>query len=436
MKRIKKYIIALCILMIVLTLTIVVLYKKYNTEGTDFRESDFEKDDSKQPIQDNIVEVTNRNEYYAITNIIGKYAYAINEKETDAIISMLDEQYVKENNINNENINQFVENIIIENLSEKALNNLRINTMIDKMLYVQSKVRIKTFFVYGKFTNNMNKDKIEFNIIVQTDSKNNTFLIYPTSYVKKYYPNENKLDEYSTDVQQIEKNEYNNFSYVNIDDATIINDYIAKFKNSIININEESYNLLDEEYKNSKFENIEEYKKYINKNIKKLLAINIEKYKKEVKDSQTNYICLDSNGNYYILKETTVMNFSIILDIYTILLPEFTEKYDNANNTEKVAMNIDKIVQALNNKDSKYIYNKLDETFKKNNFPTLNDFENYINKNYVSTYELEYSTYSEENGIYAQNIILKDKKTNEQKETSIIMQLKSDYEFVMSFSIE
>ena len=441
MKRIKKYIIISCILillLIILVLTIIILNKKSNIVGTDFGESDFERKNYKQEIQDSIVEVTNRNEYYAVTNIIGKYAYAINEKENEAVISRLDEKYVNENNINSENINQFVENLIIENLSEKALNNLKINTIVDKMFYIQSEVRIKTFFVYGKFTNNMNKDKIEFNIMVQADSRNNTFLIYPTSYVKKNYPNEKSLEKYSIDIQQIDKNEYNTFSYVNIDDATIINDYIAKFRNSIINVDEESYNLLDEEYKNSKFDNIEEYKKYINKNIRQLLSINIVKYKKEVKDNQTNYICLDSNGNYYILKETAVMKFTIILDTYSILLPEFTEKYDNANNNEKVAMNIDNIVQALNRKDSKYIYNKLDETFKKNNFPTLNDFENYINKNYASTYDFEYSTYSEEKGTYVQTIELKEKNNKDATpiKINIIMQLKENYQYIMSFSVE
>ena len=34
-----------------------------------------------------------------------------------------------------------------------------------------------------------------------------------------------------------------------------------------------------------------------------------------------------------------------------------------------------------------------------------------------------------------QNIILIDRKTNEQKEVSIIMQLKDNYEFVMSFTV-
>ena len=130
------------------------------------------------------------------------------------------------------------------------------------------------------------------------------------------------------------------------------------------------------------------------------------------------------------------MKFSIMLDTYTVPVSDFKEKYDKLDDNKKVAMNIEKVVQALNLKDNQYIYSKLDDTFKMNNFPTVNDFENYININYPSTYDIEYSNYSEENGIYMQDIILKDKNSNTQKENSIIMQLKDNYEFIMSFNVE
>ena len=131
------------------------------------------------------------------------------------------------------------------------------------------------------------------------------------------------------------------------------------------------------------------------------------------------------------------MDYNVMLDTYTVLIPQFIEKYDKLDNTKKVAMNIDKVVQALNAKDYKYIYNKLDNTFKMNNFPTLNDFKKYINEKYPLTYDLEYSTYNEENGTYVQNIVLKDKENEENtQESSIVMQLKDNYEFVMSFNVE
>ena len=438
MDKLKKIIIILLILMIIIATIIIVAVAliKNSQDDSYYQDTEFEHDVSNENLQSTVVEVTNRNEYYAVRNIIGKYAYAIIEGGNQSVYNMLNNDYVKENNINTNNVKEVVEKIKLENLSEYQFSNYKLTTNIDKMLYIQSEVNIKTFFVYGKFSNNVNSEKIDFKIIVQLDSQNGTFYIFPTSYTEKKYSNEEDINNYSTNLEQIEKNQYNTFSFVNISDTTIINDYIASYKNSLLNLNEESYNFLDEEYKKRKFNNFNEYKEYLTKNLKELLSINITKYKKEEKDNKIEYICLSNNGNYYILNETAIMKFSIMLDTYTVPVSDFKEKYDKLDDNKKVAMNIEKVVQALNLKDNQYIYSKLDDTFKMNNFPTVNDFENYININYPSTYDIEYSNYSEENGIYMQDIILKDKNSNTQKENSIIMQLKDNYEFIMSFNVE
>jgi hypothetical protein len=54
------------------------------------------------------------------------------------------------------------------------------------------------------------------------------------------------------------------------------------------------------------------------------------------------------------------MDYKLILDEYTIDLPEFTEKYKKAAPQEKVGMNIEKIISAINNKDyGKYRFNQV-----------------------------------------------------------------------------
>lgn len=434
MEKLRKIIIILIIIMIIIICTIALLFILKGTDNTN-KNNEFENDTSKEEIQNIVTEVTNRNEYYAVKNIIGKYAYAILDGGKQSICDMLNKEYVNENSINENNIEEFIEDLSTENLSEYELNNFQLITNIDEMLYIQSKINIKSFFVYGNISNNINNKKIEFKNIVEIDSKNNTFSIYPTSYVEKHYTNKEDINKYKTNVETIDSNNYNNFSFVNINDTTIINDYMTKFKDSLINVDEYSFNLLEENYRKNKFDSIEEYKEYVNANLKQLLSINITKYKKDNEDDQTRYICLDDNGNYYIINERAIMNFSIMLDTYTTVIPEYAEKYDNLDNNRKVAANIDKIVQALNKKDYKYIYTKLDEKFKENNFSTLNKFKNYFNEKFPSTYDIEYTTYREENGTYIQNIILKDKDSDNKQEASIIMQLKENYDFVMSFSI-
>ena len=94
----------------------------------------------------------------------------------------------------------------------------------------------------------------------------------------------------------------------------------------------------------------------------------INKYKNEGDFTSDRYFCIDQNNNYYIFDQKSIMNFELILDSYTIDLPEFIEVYYVAEAPEKVALNIQKTFDALNCKDYNYVYSKLSEGFKKNYF--------------------------------------------------------------------
>lgn len=436
MNKIKTLIFVILTIIIIIIISLIFLAKQRKTQGSDYQDTDFEHDVSNVEINQSVEQVTNRNDYYAVKNIIGKYAYAIVDGGTESVYSMINTDYLDKNRITVNNIIEVIDNVIGSDLSEEQMNDLKLNILIDKMYCKESAVNIRTFFVYGNFSNNVEQNKVAFQIIVEIDSKNNTFYIYPTSYVIQNYQDEKDLESYTTKLTEIPKNDYNTFTFVNVEDTTVINDYLSNFKSLLINDIDSSYELLDQDYKTAKFENIDAYKEYVNNNINYLLTITIDKYKKDVTENGTQYTCIDKNGNYYIFEETTVMKYKVLLDTYTVILPEFAEQYDSLENTKKVAMNIEKIIQALNLRDFKYIYNKLDDTFKANNFSTLEDFEKYMDENYPSIYNVEYTTYNQENETYMQTIILNDKNSDEQKENTIIMQLKDNYEFVMSFNVQ
>lgn len=436
MNKIKTLIFVILAIIIIIIISLIFLAKQRKTQGSDYQDTDFEHDVSNVEINQSVEQVTNRNDYYAVKNIIGKYAYAIVDGGTESVYNMINTDYLDKNRITVNNIIEVIDNVIGSDLSEEQMNDLKLNIWIDKMYCKESAVNIRTFFVYGNFSNNVEQNKVAFQIIVEIDSKNNTFYIYPTSYVIQNYQDEKDLESYTTKLTEIPKNDYNTFTFVNVEDTTVINDYLSNFKSLLINDIDSSYELLDQDYKTAKFENIDAYKEYVNNNINYLLTITIDKYKKDVTENGTQYTCIDKNGNYYIFEETTVMKYKVLLDTYTVILPEFAEQYDSLENTKKVAMNIEKIIQALNLRDFKYIYNKLDDTFKANNFSTLEDFEKYMDENYPSTYNVEYTTYNQENETYMQTIILNDKNSDEQKENTIIMQLKDNYEFVMSFNVQ
>lgn len=435
MDKIKKIIIIISIIIIMIIVVLTVMALKRRTEGSDYEDTEFEHDLTHEEIKTEISEVENRNKYYAVKNILGKYAYMIVDGGTESLYSVINSQYIADNKITKDNVQQYVESIINGELTEEQLDNLEIKIEIDKMYYTESSVSITTFFTYGYFANNVNEDKTEFEIIIEMDSKNNTFYVYPTQYMQNEYESIEQLTNYSTTLEEIPKNDYNEFSFENVEDAVVIYDYISKFKNSLVNDIENSYIMLDEEYRNKKFGNIEQYKEYVNENMQKFLSISISKYKVDTKDDYMQYTCIDKNGNYYIFKETAIMNYTMLLDIYTVELPEFTEKYESANAETKVGMNIEKIIQALNLNDYAYIYNHLDERFIEKNFESLEKFKQYMTEKYPSRYDVEYTNLSEEQGTYMQEIILKDKTTENQIQNTIIMQLEDDYDFVMSFEV-
>ena len=64
--------------------------------------------------------------------------------------------------------------------------------------------------------------------------------------------------------------------------------------------------------------------------IAKYKPLELKSYKIDKNNDYTQYVLIDNLENYYIFRETSVMDYTVILDTYTIDLPEFLEKYENA----------------------------------------------------------------------------------------------------------
>ena len=439
MDILKKSIIIVSILMIILISVLIVLYVRSQNQGTDYtNNSEFEQDVSHMELKSEFEKVENRNNYYAVKNIIGKYGYAIIDGGQESIYNMLDPEYISQENISQDDVLEYVDVLDKDDLTEYQVNNLEINVNIDQMYYKDLNTNTSSYYINGMFEYNVNSKQIEFCLLVNMDSNNSTFYIYPTSYVEEKYPSVESLSMYQNEIDNIPKNSYNTFSFINIEDATIIKDYLNNYKNKIVKDISASYDMIEEEYKNIKFPTLEEYESYVNKNIQELLSISFIKYLVNKKDRYTEYICIDTKGNYYVFRENAIMDYKVLLDNYTVNTEEFIEKYDGSSDEEKVALNIEKIVQAMNVHDYKYIYDKLDETFRNNSWGSEEAFEQYMRENFPLHYDVEYTTYSSEGSTYVQQVNLTDitGKTEGTISLNIIMQLKDNYEFVMSFSLQ
>lgn len=230
------------------------------------------------------------------------------------------------------------------------------------------------------------------------------------------------------------KYECNEFSIINISTNELVQMYFNNFKNIVVQEIEKSYNLLDTEYREKKFGNIEEYKKYVENNKEIIFGSILASYQVQKNGENTRYICIDTNGNYYIFNETAIMDYTVILDTYTIDLPQFTEKYASATEQQKVALNIEKFIQAINDKSYYYAYNCLADSYKNNYFRTQEEFENYVKENFYSNSTVGYNQFSIEGEVYTYSVVLTNKETGEQMNKTFIVKLEEGTDFALSFN--
>ena len=297
--------------------------------------------------------------------------------------------------------------------------------------------------------------------IVGLDLNNGTFDICPINedtFNKKIQENENKDRTIAKKIYNFYRNEY-------INDEELSRKYYLDYIKLMATDPESAYSMLNEEYRKLKFVDINDFKTYINNNKDFLLKT----YKVETADSSDfeNFMAYDeyiNNNSYYRMKGYSVTynneytqcicgnitgsnivfnsyypgSYEVYLDSYTCDLPQFLEKYNKSSYENKVAMNLEKIKGALNTKDYRYIYNKLDDTFKKNNFDSVDKFKEYLKNNFFEYNNFDYQEVKQNGNLYIAKISVAN--LTGQSEYSItlnaIMRIDDGTNFVMSFSIE
>lgn len=130
--------------------------------------------------------------------------------------------------------------------------------------------------------------------------------------VELFYESDNNL----TYLKNYKVNEY---IPVYIEEADIVIKYLNDFKNSMINDIETSYNLLNKRYREKRFGILDNYEKYINSILStSTFTMEVDAYK-VIRDGNYKYFDVyDVNGNHYIFKEISIMNYEVFLDNYTV----------------------------------------------------------------------------------------------------------------------
>lgn len=291
---------------------------------------------------------------------------------------------------------------------------------------------IFNYAVYGIDKNN--KEKY---FIVRTDIENMTFLI---EELEDKYSDISQIN-LETDRKEIRDNGKNIFEYIAmISDEQMCRIYLEQFLKLELENTEEAYQLLEEEYKKERFPTYKDYQEYVEENQEIIQESVLSKYSVEHYDDYTQYVLVDVYNNTYTLNATSVMTYTIKLDNYTIKVDDYANNYKKLSNENKVQSNVYIFLQMINTKDYKHAYELLDETFKKNNFSTIEQFKEYVKNNFFA-YNLNISSeisIKEEGNYYIYETTIRSNSGSaaETRKLTVIMKLKEETDFVMSFSIE
>jgi len=453
MKKIK-YIIAITIIIIIGLIVGLLIILNNKSENPNVSSMSYTPN-----IQKVVIEVKSRNKYYTIKKLVNNYFYSLtqfNKTTNDIVVRRPKEQFgtddynaiqsILQEYVNKDNealINKIYNcldkdfinknNITMDNLQEKLGTYSDFTLIIDKMYTVDIDADFTTYFVYGKVIEKNNYKRTDFSIMITIDEANRKYEIYP--YGHDY---EVKLgEELKINKKEINNSKYNTVSAVIVDDETYCQDLYEDYRNRLLYDVDGLYEILDTEYRKMKFGNIESFRSYVQNNKTKLVNENLKGYNIEEGEDYTQYICVSKDGNYYFFNETAPMQYTLILDSYTVDMNKFTSIYDSTTIQGKVVLNLNKIMTALNTKDYEYVYNRLADSFKKANFPTQKSFEDYAKVTFFDKNEFEYVKFNNESDIYYTyeiKITDESKKDNKSINKTFIMQINEDKDFVISFN--
>ena len=447
MKILKKVIIALCV--VILIIMIIILGLKGQIKNNK-EEADNKNGDNIAMKDAGFSDVDDYTTYYTVKEAINNYVTYIKEINGDqyiereklnmtddeisktlqdegivAIKNILDKQYIEDMSIDDNTIKS-------EQNKYKKIGNYNKNVTYDLNIEETRQMHINENITLVLVEAKLND--IDFNMLMKLDKLNNTYSIFLDDYIKKYdYNKEMGKEDVNIKGELIEANDYNSHIKVDVSETNIVSQYFSEYRMKMLENTEKAYELLDTDYKDKKFGTYENFKKYVESNKDKIMYASISKYQVLENDRGKEYVCIDNHGKYYIFNESKVTEYRAILDTYTSDIPEFLEKYNSSSGEEKAGMNIQKIFDAINDEDYNYAYNKLDDTFKQNNFSTEEEFEKYA-KQYFSNNNLKYNDCEISGELYIYDITINE-EAQDIDQRKVIVKLLDGTDFVMSFSI-
>ena len=278
------------------------------------------------------------------------------------------------------------------------------------------------------------------NMFIKIDKKNKTFEYYPYEFVQRnklLNMKEGEIIDFEGIKEEIEKQEENVFvdDDIDVDDETCMVDLFERFKFDLQFDLEQIYIRLDQNYKEARFKSFKEFENYANQNKDELYKDSFDKYKVYTLDEYKQFIAVSSNGRRYMFNAKNLMDYSIILDNYSIDTPEYVTLYQRSMPSVQAKYCIDRVRKAINDKNYEYVYEKLNFVQKHNYYKEYEDFSNFIKSNFFDKNVFTFSEYAMiSNNLYQYDILVKDEtlKSEENREFTMSVMIKENTDFYIS----
>ena len=314
----KKTIMSIIAVLVIFVIIIIISLILLNLENGENEKPSNEK----EIIQtEQISQVKDNNLFFTIENCLAKYKYILNlnyeeqfddlnmptlayeygiqteEQKKQAVINTLDKQYLEENNININNIYDFLD----ESTEEIEVEAIKINNILDN----NSKIKIYTIYAKIKYLE-QNKETFEFNII-KVDESQEAFSVYPLKDGE--YENLDDI-KINNNIEKIDKN--NNNVYINMEysDGQIATKYFQEYKQLMLTNIQEAYEKLNNEYKQKRFGNINKFESFVKDNLEKIEYMQIYQFSVQEQEGYKKYRSL-------VLKQISAYNPDIIVACFT-----------------------------------------------------------------------------------------------------------------------
>lgn len=398
-----KVILIVAFLLLILIFTYLILKNKNKNEENS--QNEIENTTNNEVSKKTIIEEENLD--YSLKKITDDYDYFLTLNCLKAYYDFLD--------YDGSNL-QLIDTKVIEELKLNENNFLNIETKgycIDEIYKQDINKNEKIYVVY--FRIGTNSSKVENRVVwIRINDNNKVFYIYPYEYLSKNnYLNLKANNIIKTDkFEEIEDRKINKYEEEDIllDKTTCMQEVFSKYKFDLLMDRKHLYNTLDEKYRNAKFKTFEQLEQYIEENKSELYLESIKEFNVSNYDTYKQYSGTGTYENIYIFDVENMMQYTLRLDIYSIITDDYKETYDMLLPNVKGKYCIGRIIEAINNKDYEFIYEKLDPIQKSNYYSKIEDLITYIQTYFweKNDYEFEES-YMISPQVYQYTIKIKDK---------------------------